>query len=137
MKWKRCSECAFTYSRKVVAAWLYGLYEESAGCRISVHSTDEILHWRLMGKTDQIAHMIHRQPRQMLRVMQVLTLRGSNPKMTIFVLWIYIYILNGMVGKQMYCMIYGTTFFYLLLLSVSADIGYILPGTTTYSSSLK
>lgn len=89
---RRCDAYTCTYSRKVVAAWLYGLYEESAGCWISVHSTDEILHWRLMGKTNQIAHMIYSQPRQMLRVMQVLTLKETKNKyMTIFVLLMFFF----------------------------------------------
>lgn len=59
---------------EVVTARLDGLDEEAAGSGVAVHSADEVLHWRLMGKADEVTHVVDNQPGQMLRVMQVLTL---------------------------------------------------------------
>ncbi len=57
-----------------------------------------------MGKTDQIAHMIHCQPRQMLRVMQVLTLRREEKKQRLHkeqcIIFIFQNMMNGKLGKQ-------------------------------------
>lgn len=61
-----CVFICVTYSREIVTAGLDGLNEEATGCRIAVHCTDEVLHGRFMRQTDQIPHMVYRQPRQML-----------------------------------------------------------------------
>lgn len=46
--------------------------------------TDEILHGRLPGQADQVLDVVHDQPRQVLRVVQVLTLSGerNGPSLT-------------------------------------------------------
>lgn len=39
-----------------------------------MYSTDEILHWWLMGKINEVTHMVDNQPGQMFGVVEVLTL---------------------------------------------------------------
>lgn len=65
---------SLSHSSEVVTARLDSLYEEATGSRVAVHSADEILHRRLMGKADEVTHMVDNQPGQMFRVMEVLTL---------------------------------------------------------------
>ena len=72
----------FAHSREVVTAGLDGLDEEAAGGRVAVHGTDEVLHWGLMGQADQVTDVVHDQPGQMLRVMEVLTLHIHTHKHT-------------------------------------------------------
>lgn len=64
-----------SYSSEVVTAGLDGLDEEATGSRVAVDSTYEVLHWRLMGKADEVTNMIDNQPGEMLRVMEILTLQ--------------------------------------------------------------
>lgn len=64
-----------TYGAEVIAARLDGLDEQATGSRVAVHCTDEILHWRLVGETDEILHVVDNQPGEVLRVVQVLTLQ--------------------------------------------------------------
>lgn len=47
-------------------------------------STDEILHGRLPGQADQVLDVVHDEPRQVLRVVQVLTLNKerNSPSLT-------------------------------------------------------
>lgn len=72
-----------THSSEVVTAGLDGLDEEAAGSRVAVNCADEILHRRLMGKVDEVTHVVDNQPSQMLRVVQVLTLEtGEKYEMT-------------------------------------------------------
>lgn len=66
-----------TYSVEVIAARLDGLDEKATGSRVAVNCTDEILHWRLMGETDEILHVVDNQPGEVFRVVQVLTLQGE------------------------------------------------------------
>ena len=42
--------------------------------------TDEVLHGRLVGQVDQVLNVVHDEPRQVLRIMQVLALR-TKPAM--------------------------------------------------------
>lgn len=71
-----------SYSSEVVTAGLDGLDEEATGSRVAVDSTYEVLHWRLMGKADEVTNMIDNQPGEMLRVMEILTLQRweKNPQ---------------------------------------------------------
>lgn len=39
---------------------------------------DKILHWRLMREADEVTHMVDNEPCQMLRIMEVLALKGKN-----------------------------------------------------------
>lgn len=66
-----------TYSVEVIATRLDGLDEKATGSRVAVHCTDEILHRRLVGETDEILHVVDNQPGEVLRVVQVLTLQRN------------------------------------------------------------
>lgn len=51
-----------TYSGKIFTTRLNCLDEKATGGRIPMDSTDEVLHWRLMGKTDQILNVVYDKP---------------------------------------------------------------------------
>lgn len=52
-----------TYGGKIFTAGLNCLDEEATGGRVPVNSTNEILHGRLVGQTDEVLDMIHDEPR--------------------------------------------------------------------------
>lgn len=66
-----------TYSREVLTAGLNRLDEKAAGGGVPVDSADEVLHGRLVGQADQVLDVVHNEPRQVLGVVQVLTLRKT------------------------------------------------------------
>lgn len=43
---------------------------------------DEVLHGRLVRQGDQVLNVVHDEPRQVLRVVQVLTLREKTIRLT-------------------------------------------------------
>lgn len=66
-----------TYGREVFTTGLDSLDEQAAGCRVAMHGADEVLHGRLVGQADEVLDVVHDEPRQVLGVMQVLTLRNK------------------------------------------------------------
>lgn len=60
-RWKELS----SHRSEVATTGLDGLDEEATGCRVAVYSTDEILHWWLVGKINEVTHMVDNQPGQM------------------------------------------------------------------------
>lgn len=44
---------------------------------------DEVLHGGLVGQADQVLDVVHHEPGQVLRVVQVLALRGRRPGLTV------------------------------------------------------
>lgn len=64
----------YSHISEVATTGLDGLDEEATGSGVAVYSTDEILHWWLMGKINEVTHMVDNQPGQMFGVVEVLTL---------------------------------------------------------------
>lgn len=59
---RKMNRMSQSYSSEVITAGLDGLDEEATSSGVAVDSTDEILHWGLMGKADEVTNVVDDQP---------------------------------------------------------------------------